>query len=113
MRIAAGVVVGYLTFAIPVGLMFYLSGHKAHEPASVLFMVLSTAAGVVFATAAGFVAVRISDKPITAMVLAVFLAAFAIASMFSAPSSGRWSQMAAVIFMAPAVLLGGRFEKTH
>ncbi len=113
MKMVAGVVAGYLTFFVPILLMFYLSGQKAHEPASLRFMVLSTIAGIAFALAAGFVAARVSQRPMAAWIVAALLGAGAISSMLSTPANGRWSQWAVLLFMVPSAVIGSRIEESH
>lgn len=109
LRGVAGVVLGYLTFAVLAVLVFMITGHKPHDPFTPFFGILSIAWGVGAAVLAGFVSVSISRGPRTAWVVAGIIALGAVTSMFGSEAAGtRWSQIAALVLMAPSALIGGR-----
>jgi multisubunit Na+/H+ antiporter MnhB subunit len=110
LKSVAAVVTGYVVFAVSAVLLFWATGRDPHEPQRVGFLVFSVLYGMAFATAGGFVAAKIAArKPRQhALAVAVVLAIGASASLLAQPGAGaRWSQLAALIFMAPAALAGG------
>jgi hypothetical protein len=107
MRVVSGVILGYLIFAGSAFLLFRITGHDPHVPASISFEIGAIAFGVLFAALAGFIASFIGGRRdmLAAKCVAVILALVAIVSMIATVVS--WSQVWAVLVMAPAVLLGG------
>ena len=107
MRFVSGVILGYLIFAGSAFLLFHVTGHDPHAPASISFEIGAILFGVLFAGLAGFIASLIGGRRdmLAAKCVAVILAAVAIISATATVVS--WSQIWAVIAMAPAVLLGG------
>jgi hypothetical protein len=107
MRTIAGVIIGYLVFALPSYLLFRVTHHEPHIPASISFEITAIAYGVFFAFLGGYWGAMIagSRNMLVPAIIAVILAAFAIASMVAAGVS--WSPLSAVVLMAPAVLVGG------
>jgi hypothetical protein len=108
-RTAIGIIAGDLIFIGSAGLLFYLSRVDPHGPASLGFMAFSIAYGVGFALVAGFVAGLISRRRdlITGMILALIIAVPALISIVTRPGAGAlWSQTSALVFMAPASLVG-------
>jgi hypothetical protein len=109
-RSVAAVVFGYLIFAVSAVLLFQISGQAPHAPASPAFMVGSTLYGVVFAALSGYVAGRLArHHPVRhASAVAGLIALGAAASLLGqARSGGVWSQLAALLLMAPAAWVGG------
>ena len=109
-RSIAAVAAGYVVFGGSAALLFELSGQQAHGPASTAFKVGSIIWGVVFALIAGWLTARIAiRRPAThAAVLAGLIAAGAVISLaFSARDAATWSQVAALVLMAPAAWIGG------
>lgn len=107
MRFVSGVILGYLIFAESAFLLFRITGHDPHAPASISFEIGAIVFGVLFAVLAGFIASFIGGRRdmLAAKCVAIILALGAILSMIATVVS--WSQIWAVIAMAPAVLLGG------
>ena len=111
----AGVVVGYLMFAVSAVLLFQMTGRDPHAEQSMGFVVVTTLYGMAFAAAGGFVAGTIATrKPRQhAAAVALVLAIGASLSMLTQPGAGsRWSQLTALVFMAPAALAGGFVRKS-
>jgi hypothetical protein len=111
MRSVAGVIVGYLVFAVSALLIFRISGHDPHEPATTAFMVEAIAAGMVAALIGGYVAVMIAARQRAATELALVIAVLAVLSAASMHGRSLWSNIAAVVLMAPAAKLGGALAK--
>ena len=110
LRSFVAVVVGYVIFAVSAYAVFRLSGHPAHEAASAPFMVLSIACGVIFALVGGYVAGWLAGRRALAhgVAMALLLATGASVSLASTLGRGAvWSQLAALLLMAPSAVLGG------
>jgi hypothetical protein len=109
-RSIASVIAGYLIFGISAGVLFRLAQRDPHAPAPAAFMILSTVYGVVFACLGGYAAARIAQRLelLHAAILALLMATGALISLFAELGRGSaWSQIAALLFMAPAAALGG------
>ena len=110
LRSFIAVLVGYVVFAASAFAVFRLSGHAAHAPASLPFMLLTSACGVAFAALGGYVAGWLAGRRPLAhgVAMATLLAAGATASLVSTLGHGAvWSQVAALTLMAPSAVLGG------
>jgi len=107
------VVAGYVVFAVSAVLIFQLTGRDPHADASVPFKIATIVWGAVFAMVAGFLAGHVSVRRPAAHAagVAAVIAAGAILSMFADPSGARWSQIAAVVVMAPCAWAGGFLAK--
>jgi nitrate/nitrite transporter NarK len=104
-----GAVVGYVIFAAPATLMFNLMGWDPHAPASTTVIVATTLVGIVAAAAGGWVAARIARARWPGAVTAGMIAAGAVISLLASPRDGAiWSQLVAILLMAPAALLASR-----
>ena len=110
LRSIGSVIAGYLLFAVSAFLFFQLSGQRPHATATPAVMAASIVVGVVAAFAGGFLAARLAGrKPLLhGVAVALVLAAGATASLASTIGHGAiWSQLAALVLMAPAAALGG------
>lgn len=110
MRSVLAVLGGYAVFAVTVILMFRLSGHEPHADASATFKTFAILFGTAAAMIGGCVTAGLAKRsPVGhAGALAMLLAAFAALSLHtSAPKSAIWTQVTALLIMAPAALLGG------
>jgi hypothetical protein len=110
LKSVAGVVVGYLVFAVSAGLLFWATGRDPHQDQGSGFILFSVLYGIAFAAAGGFLAgVIAARKPRQhAVAVALVVAIGASLSMLAQPGAGsRWSQLTALVFMAPAALAGG------
>jgi len=108
MRVFSGAVLGYLLFAGSAVLLFHITGHDAHAPASISFEFGAIVFGMLFALLAGYIASVIGGRPnyVAAWIVGALIALGAIVSMLLTVVS--WSQVTALIFMAPAAVIGGR-----
>jgi hypothetical protein len=109
LRSIGAVVGGYFIFAASAALLFQLSGQAPHADAPLAFKIASTVWGAVFALVAGWLAAHISVRRPAAHGAAVArgLAPGARGYVFSSFSDAIWSQLAALIVMAPCAWLGG------
>lgn len=113
LRSIAGVILGYMIFAISGGLLFALSGQKAHGIASLTFMIGSVVYGAFFALVGGYVSGLIAGrKPLAhGIAVAAVLAMGATASLLATIGKGSiWSQVSALLVMAPSASVGGRLR---
>ncbi len=111
LRSIAAVLLGYIVFAVST-LSFFKIVHQApHEVAPMPVMLGSIAVGIVAAFFGGHVAARIAGRTPLAhgMAVACILALGATASLISTLSShgAIWSQVAALVLMAPSAAAGG------
>ena len=108
-RSLGAVVAGYFIFATSAVLLFQLTGADPHYDAPWTFKLASVVWGAVFALVAGWLAAHVAVKrPAThAAVVALLIAGGAIASLVAQPAGARWSQLAALVVMAPCAWLGG------
>jgi hypothetical protein len=108
-RSIGAVVAGYFIFAASAVLLFQLSGREPHADVPWTFKLASILWGGVFALVGGWLAAHVSvRRPAThAAFVAVLIAAGAIASLLARPSDAMWSQVSALVVMAPCAWLGG------
>lgn len=109
LRSFAGVIGGYLVFAISAGLLFHLTGRNPRAPASASFIILTTVYGFFFAALGGYIAARIAGRNelLHGAALACLMAFVALISLLAELGSAAiWSQISALLFMVPAVLVG-------
>lgn len=108
LRTALGIIIGDLIFVGSAVLLFYLPRVDPHAPTSFGFMAFSIAYGVGFALLSGFVAGLISRRRdlITGMMLALIIAVPALISMLKPGGGALWSQISALVLMAPSGVVG-------
>ena len=109
-RSIVAVIVGYMIFALGTFAFFRLSGQPPHAPAPVSVMLESSVCGMAFALLGGYVAGWLAGRrPFAhACAMAIVLLIGAAVSLFATLGKGAvWSQLAALILMAPCALLGG------
>ncbi len=110
LRSVIAVVIGYMVFAASAFAIFRISGQAPHALASVSFMTLSIASGMLFAVIGGYVAAWIAGRRAIAHAgaMAALLAVGASVSLASTLGHGEiWSQVAALTLMAPCAVVGG------
>lgn len=116
LRSIGSVVLGYLIFALSAVAFFQLSGQPPHAPASLSIMQFSCLVGVVAAFVGGYLAARLAGcRPLAhGSAVAVILAAGAMVSLVYTVGHGAiWSQVAALVLMAPSAVLGGWVCANH
>lgn len=109
-RIISGVILGYLIFGIAMYALFHVTHRNPHAPASMGFEISAIVYGILFALLAGYVARFIGGSP---RMMAVNLVALivAVCAIVALVMDGiEWSAVAALAFMVPAVLIGGRLR---
>jgi len=109
-RSLVAVLVGYFIFAGSAFAFFRFSGQPPHQPAPLPVMLASIAVGTVFAFLGGYVAARIAPRRPLAHGVAVagVMALGAAVSLISTLGHGAiWSQVAALVLMAPSAVVGG------
>jgi hypothetical protein len=116
LRSILAIVFGNFVFSVGAAAVFWLSGTDPKAPAPWLTMVLTAVVGILFAALAGYLtALTAPRKPhLHANILAGLLVVEALASMILQHSSAAiWTQIAAIVLMAPAASLGGRVRRTY
>jgi hypothetical protein len=110
MRRVLAVLVGYCVFGISAIVLFQLTRVDPHQQAGIGFMVGSTVYGICFGIGAGYTAARIAGKQeiMNAGIVAGIIALLAFISIVAQPGiPSHWSQIAAIVFMAPSAVFGG------
>ena len=115
LRSAGAVAAGYMVFGASAFLLFQLSGIDPHQPAPLTFKIASVIWGCVFALVAGWLTARVAgQRPVVhAAILAALIALGALASIATRPGDAMWSQLSALVLMAPCAWLGGRIAGTR
>ena len=109
-RSVLAVAVGYFIFALSAFAFFQISGQPPHQAAPMPIMLASIAVGMIFALLGGYVAAWIARRRPLAhgVAVAVVLALGATISLVSTFGKGAvWSQVTALVLMAPCAALGG------
>jgi len=109
-RSAVAVIVGYALFAVSAGALFALSGQDPHGEVSVPFMIVAVVYGVAFALLGGYVSGWIASRSpfIHGLIVAGMVALGAAISLIATVGKAAiWSQVTALIAMAPAAAMGG------
>jgi hypothetical protein len=112
-RSVIAVVAGYLVFFASAIALFKITGQDPHAPASTAFMVLGILYGVAFAALSGFVAAWLAKRYEFEHSLGVasVIAAVGAASLLTRPGGDvGWTQLAALLVMAPSAIAGGWFR---
>lgn len=107
---------GDVIFAGSAALLFYFSRFDPHAPAAPFFMALAVLYGVAFALLAGFVAGWIGQRPdvLSGILLGLIIAIPAVITLVRPPGQGAvWSQLSALVLMAPAALIGDWLRKAR
>ncbi len=107
MRVFSGVVFGYLLFELLWFALFRLTNTDPHAPASISFQAGAVVFGLLFALSAGYLASFIGGRPhfIAAWIAGALIALTAMVVMIR--KGVAWPQVAALLFMAPATVIGG------
>ena len=109
LRSIGAVVAGYLLFGIPAAVLFPLTGRDPHAAAPLSFILFTAIYGAVFAMAGGYLAAAIAPRRprFHAAMVGLLIAIGATASLIAAPADARWSQLAAILLVAPVAAAGG------
>ncbi len=108
LRLVAGIVLGYVVFALTAVLVFAVPGRDPHATADPAFMVGTIGAGIIGALAGGYLAAVFAkgNERAAGLAITTLIALGALISLIAQPGAGaRWSQLSA-LFMAPAAFLG-------
>jgi len=109
MRTFLAIVLGYLVFAISAVALFQIARVDPHVQPGAGFMIGSTLYGVCFAAAGGYIASRVAAKKelLNACAVAGVIAVLAAVSIVAQPGiPSHWSQIAAIVLMAPSAVFG-------
>jgi len=109
-RSIIAVLVGYLLFAVSAYAFFQLAKQAPHEAAPLPIMLASIAVGSVFALLGGYAAAWLARRRPLAhgVAVATVIALGAAISLFATIGKGAvWSQVAALVVMAPCAVAGG------
>ena len=110
-RTLVAVLAGYLVFGISAGLLFNVTRHNPKVWPGAGFAILATVYGMVFAYLGGWVASAIANRNPGRhawMVTATIVTIAILSMILQASSASIWSEVAAVVFMAPAAGLASR-----
>jgi hypothetical protein len=116
LRSVLAVIAGYLIFAVCSFALFRFSGHDPYAEATLPFKAFVIGTGVALAAAGGFIASVIARRNPLAhgAALGFLIALFATISLRSLPPSGHgWTQVAAIVAMAPAAVLGSALSPSQ
>ncbi len=107
MRVFSGVVLGYLLFELLWFALFRVTNTDPHAPASISFQIGAVVFGLMFALLAGYVASFIGGRPhfIAAWIVGALVVVTAVVIMIR--DGVAWPQVAALLFMTPAAVVGG------
>jgi len=107
MRVFSGAVLGYLLFELLWIAIFRVTNTDPHAPASLSFELGAIVFGLLFALLTGYVASFIGGRPnfVAAWTVGALVALSAVVNMIR--NGVAWPQIAALFFMAPAVVVGG------
>jgi hypothetical protein len=116
LRSVAAVLMGYLLFAVSAFALFRLSGHDPHAPAAASFMALSVLFGLVFSVLGGYVAALVGGagkyEIEHSFAVATLIAAIGAASFIAeSRAESGWTQLSAILIVAPAAILGGYLRR--
>ncbi|WP_155121172.1 hypothetical protein [Bryobacter aggregatus] len=104
------VLAGYLIFAVSAFWLFRLAGQAPHQQAPLGFMIGSSVCGCLFAGLGGYMAGMWAGRaPLGhGVAVGIVLAIGASVSLANTMGSGAiWSQVAAILLMAPSAMMGG------
>lgn len=108
LRNIAGVVVGYLIFAVGAVMLFQLGHIDPHADAGPATMIMVIIGGLVFAFVGGFVAKLIAPVGSFAANYALFFIISSFAAFSLTQSQGsHYTQLAAIFLFGPSSFVGG------
>jgi hypothetical protein len=102
------VVAGYLVFGLSAVILFQVAGVDPHAQSTAGFKIFSVVWGIAFAIGAGFFAAKLAPRrPLWHAGIVAALVALAAMVSLAGMSGTRWTQIAAILFTTPSVILGG------
>jgi hypothetical protein len=104
----AGFLLGYLISGVSSFLLFTVSRHAPHQPASPPFISFAAIYGVAFAFFGGWVAAKIGGHS-SGVAVGIIIAVMSVFSAWYDHAGSHWSQWVAVLLMAPAAVIGANF----
>ena len=110
MKSIFAILVGYLVFGVTSVLLFVITGADPKQSPEVGFRIWTTLYGILFALLGGYTAAKVAGQKELwhASAVAGILVLLATISLIAQPTGASvWSQIAALGFMAPAVICGG------
>lgn len=110
LRSIGAVIVGYALFAASGFALFHFTGQPPHGRMSATFILGFVVYGIVFALLGGYVAAWLAGRrPLRhGAAVAILLAVLAAISLLATMGKGVvYTQVLAMVFMAPAALAGG------
>ena len=113
LRAIAGIIVGYLIFAVPSFLLFRLTHVDPHAPASLSFEFIAVVYGIFFAFLGGYIGAAVGRKLWVSIAITIIIATGAVFSILATGINWSWSPIAALIFMVPAAFSGGWWRMRH
>ncbi len=107
MRVFSGAVLGFLLFQLLWRGVFVVTNTDPHAPAGILFQAGAVIYGMLFALLSGYLASFIGGRPhfVAAWIVGALVALTAIVVMVR--KGVAWPQLVALLFMAPAAVIGG------
>jgi len=109
-RSIVAVIAGYLLFALSAFAFFQISGQPPHQAAPAPIVIGSLAVGMVSALLGGYLAAWLARRRPLAhgVAVAAVLTLGAAGSLLATLGKGAvWTQVAALVLMAPCAVLGG------
>ena len=108
------VVAGYLVFGLSAVILFQVAGVDPHAQSSTGFKIFSIVWGIAFALGAGFFAAKLAPRrPLCHAGIVAALVAVAATVSVIGMSGTKWTQLAAIVFTTPSVILGGWLGATR
>lgn len=107
MRVVSGVILGYMLFELLWFGLFRVTNTDPHAPSSISFELGTIVFGLLFALLAGWIASFIGGRRhfVAAWIVGALVAMTAMVTMIR--NGIAWPQMAGLLFMAPAAIVGG------
>ena len=104
------IIAGYVVFAVSAVILFIISGFNPHAEVPLWFLATATIYGMFFAALGGYLAALIANRKglLHSGILTLVIIAGATGSLLSSPGNEAiWSQVSAILLMAPSAMLGG------
>lgn len=115
LKAIVGAICGYLIFAVTGVALGQLTGRNLHADQPLWFMAITTVYGMLFAGLGALLASKVAPhRNWSVLLMTALLVAGATASLLTSPAAdARWSQCAALLFMAPSALIAPRLIRRN